>query len=363
MNSTTHSTNNAAAPPLGRTESWLSSLMVHLTLLALCSLCLREVPQTSRGLATIDNRLSADSDIGFMAGGGGMAGGSDAADEVAPPALATNLFLTDDARNSATALTLESIGAEIDVSRIGMMSQDGVGEHVGAVRSSGGGGTGGGNGSGGTGRGNGGGNGNGTGSGSGFFGNKLEGKRFVFVVDASTSMHHPHPGPAQTRFKRVQLELVETISRLQPDQQFFVIFFNGGAWPMPSHGLVTATDDAKQRYLTWVAAARAGGHTEPEAALKMAVSLRPEVIFFLTDGDFDYHVVPAVTEMNRGQALIHTIGFADDRGEEFLKAIAMFNGGRYRFIPEDEALEGEALEEEPAVVAKTPVNTAGQSTE
>ena len=50
--------------------------------------------------------------------------------------------------------------------------------------------------------------GEGNGQGDGFFGIGAQGKRFVYVVDCSLSMNHPHASPSKTRFKRLKLELV-----------------------------------------------------------------------------------------------------------------------------------------------------------
>lgn len=178
--------------------------------------------------------------------------------------------------------------------------------------------------------------GNGSGGGGSFFGMQLDGQSVVFVVDASKSMNHPHPGPAKTRFGRVKMELLQTVARMSEDEKFFVMFFNDVAVPMPATRLMEATPDAQRRYLRWVANARAGGLTEPAGALAMALKLEPDVIYFLTDGDFAYRVVPMVTKINRGRTIIHTIGFGDNQGEPFLKEIAAKNRGRYRFIPADE---------------------------
>lgn len=178
--------------------------------------------------------------------------------------------------------------------------------------------------------------GSGSGGGGSFFGLQLDGQSVVFVVDASKSMNHPHPGPAKTRFGRVKLELLHTVARMTEDEKFFVMFFNDVAVPMPATRLMEATPDAQRRYLRWVAEARAGGLTEPAGALALALKLEPDVIYFLTDGDFAYRVVPMVTKLNRGRTIIHTIGFGDNEGEPFLKEIASKNRGRYRFIPADE---------------------------
>ena len=174
------------------------------------------------------------------------------------------------------------------------------------------------------------------GNGKAFFGLSMAGSNVVFVVDSSGSMNYPHPGPAKTRFGRVKFELLSTITAMSKEQQFFIVFFNGQAIPMPADQLVKATVDAQRYYLTWMASLKARGATDPETALMLALSLQPDVIYFLTDGRFDYRTVPRITRFNRRGVVINTIGFGDNRGEQFLKEIAARNQGTYKFIPETE---------------------------
>lgn len=177
--------------------------------------------------------------------------------------------------------------------------------------------------------------GSGTG-GSAFFGQQVQGRRVVYVVDASRSMNHPHPGPMKTRFGRVKLELIRSISRMTPEQQFFIVYFNDRALPMPANAMAVATPAARDKFLRWAAQIRADGFTNPEQALALALRLRPDVIYFLTDGNFPARIVKQVAEANQNRVVIHTIGFADDEGEDLLKTIAAQNWGQYQFIPADE---------------------------
>src|SRR5690606_18314104 len=167
-----------------------------------------------------------------------------------------------------------------------------------------------------TGQGRGGGSGAGEGAAEGgaFFGLAAEGRRVVYVVDAPRSMNHPHPGPMKTRFGRVKLELIRSIGAMTPEQEFFIIYFNDQAWPMPATTLMLAVPSVRARYLRWAVEAKASVTPDPEQALLAAVSLRPDVIYFLTDGDFQPRIVERVRRANqRSQVKIHTIGFGDDQ--------------------------------------------------
>ena len=190
----------------------------------------------------------------------------------------------------------------------------------------------------GTGQGTGTGEGAGAGDGTSFFGNAIEGRRVVYVVDASRSMNHPHPGRMKTRFGRVKAELVRSIGAMTQEQEFFIVYFNDKAFPMPATTLKLAVPSIKQKYLRWAVEARAFGMTDPEQALLVALKLNPDVIYFLTDGAFPPRVVDRVRHANdRPRVTIHTIGFGDDGGERLLKEIAFQNWGTYRFIPATEA--------------------------
>ena len=177
------------------------------------------------------------------------------------------------------------------------------------------------------------GDGDGQGTSGQFFGLQAKGKRFVYVVDCSKSMRHPYPGRVKSRFGRLKVELVHSLQSMQPEMQFFIVFFNDRAIPMPARALQPADPEVTLRYLQWAAQVPADGETDPREALLLALQLRPDVIYFLTDGDFEYRVVREVTQANLGRTSIHTFCLADPEGEEFLRLIAQQNNGEYHYIP------------------------------
>ncbi len=151
--------------------------------------------------------------------------------------------------------------------------------------------------------------GNGIGNGKQFFGMASEGKSFVYVLDCSMSMNHPHDSEAKTRFKRMKLELINSITHLKPDQEFFIVFFNHEAFSMPANGMVAAVSENQSRYLNWVQQAQAVGDTDPTAALEIALRLRPDVIYFLTDGAFSAEANDIVRSIKQSRSIIHTFTF------------------------------------------------------
>ncbi len=163
---------------------------------------------------------------------------------------------------------------------------------------------------GGMGQGRGRGNGNGgDGKGDEFFGLKADGRSFVYVLDCSQSMNHPHDSDAKTRFKRVKVELLTSIASLTPDQEFFIIFFNDQALTMPAERLVTALPEHQRHYLSWMLQVPAVGNTDPTEALQIAMRLRPDVIYLLTDGCFAHKANEILKSIRQTKTAIHTFSF------------------------------------------------------
>ena len=178
------------------------------------------------------------------------------------------------------------------------------------------------------------GEGNGIGNGKGFFGSTPQGRRIVFVVDNSRSMNHKHDSPAKTRYRRVKVELVKSILEMPPESEFYVIFFCNETLPMPARDLQPATPELKDRYLRWVVQVDSGGGpTDPRDAMQTALRLQPDLIYFLTDGEFQRGVNLKLLSIAQSRTVIHTFAFGERLGEDVLKAIARKNRGEYKFIP------------------------------
>jgi hypothetical protein len=181
------------------------------------------------------------------------------------------------------------------------------------------------------------GHGNAAGAGQGFFDVRSGGNRFVFVVDCSASMNASYRSQqdpsVKTRFQKVQLELVRAIQGLSPKQQFFVIFFNRRAIPMPASELLPATPENQRACQEWVSQAFADGDTDPGEALRLALTANPDVIYLLTDGQFQRRVGTQITRLNQERVKIHTLGFGRYAAADLLRDIAESNRGTYRFLP------------------------------
>jgi hypothetical protein len=173
-----------------------------------------------------------------------------------------------------------------------------------------------------------------------FFENSLIEKRLCFVVDCSGSM--------QGAFERVRLQLKNSISSLEPDRYFQVIFFGDNQlYSFNRNGLVRASGPVKQEALEFIDTIRPKGRTNAIEALTSAMLNKdsaansPNVIYFLTDGfnlaqDNDNNLL-ANTLNFRGnycdKTRINTIGFWPKAQDEFiLKQLAQMTGGTFTLI-------------------------------
>ena len=116
-----------------------------------------------------------------------------------------------------------------------------------------------------------------------------------------------------------------------------LLFSSGFREPPEQRGWTRAKKASVQSFVRWLREVDPAGGTEPRSSFMQVFGLevRPEVIFFLTDGQFQDITPEDIKAMNsRGRkATINTIQFGDPQGGEILKEIASQSGGLYRFVP------------------------------
>lgn len=161
-----------------------------------------------------------------------------------------------------------------------------------------------------------------------FFGSEVKAQSIAFVIDASASM-------SGSRFQRARQELAQALSALDRNQRFFVVFYTDQTYPQfyPNNvvSLITADSRNISKVLHWMERAQTQGGTEPQMALAMSLGLKPDVMFFLSDGEIPFNTRDIVQQANRGTA-IHTIAFGSNAGGVILQQIASDTGGTHRFI-------------------------------
>ena len=163
--------------------------------------------------------------------------------------------------------------------------------------------------------------------------------RIVYILD--------HSGSMTDSIDYLKFEAKRSIGQLPDDASFHVLFFSSGPpVAMPGGQLVSATEENKAAAYRFIDGIPARGMTDPSEALKMAFALHPDLIYLLTDGEFDFEIVGLVKELNRGHEIhINTLGFLYDMFGKPLEQIAADSGGTYKFVGEKDL---EALGEEPS---------------
>lgn len=165
-----------------------------------------------------------------------------------------------------------------------------------------------------------------------------EGNTFVYVFDRSSSMGIG----ASSLLESAKRELLASLDDLGEENRFQVIFYNQKPTMMNLGrgfaGLVFANDRAKELARRFVGSIMADGATEHFFALRDALRLAPDVIFFLTDADepeLSDAKLAQIRRTNGGRTSINTIEFGEGpapRRENFLARIARENGGKYVYI-------------------------------
>ncbi len=322
--------------PMTDPRSLGSSALLHVLLIALASLtvlnaAILQAPETStplRGeLDPADNRASKGKIPGAGGGAPGEIGGLGSVAFVAPAAGDTPQGAGLDPE--ADALLHEILPSTVQPPSE-MLKRAIPGPQTTGVGLIPGSGMGGGGGSGG---GSGGGIGHGVGPGTEFFGARENGVSFAYVIDCSGSM------ALRNSLEIAKRELLTSLNQLPPDARFSVIFYNLRARifsdPSGQQGLMPATAANKLRVQSQLETVAPDGGTNHMTALRTALGLRPEVIFFLTDADMmidsDVNKILAESHGTRIQAV--EFGRGRDLGmRNPLRRLATTTGGTYRYI-------------------------------
>jgi hypothetical protein len=157
-----------------------------------------------------------------------------------------------------------------------------------------------------------------------FFGIRVQGRFFVYVIDCSGSMID------DDRFARASTELRRSVMALQSPQQFEVIFYNDESIPMPGGPVPRPADpENKRRLNAWLELIEPDNGTDPRLSIRQALGLRPEAVFLLSDGEFPDGTAEAVARSNARKIPIHCVDLSGGEGGDHLMRIARDSGGRY----------------------------------
>ena len=156
-----------------------------------------------------------------------------------------------------------------------------------------------------------------------FFGIRAEGQLFIYVVDCSGSMID------EDRLDRAKSELRRSIGALQSPQRFKVIFYNDRPIPMPGELPKPADYPSKAQLSRWMDFVQPEGPTDPRGALSLALAMRPDAVFLLSDGAFPDGTAESVARLNPKKVPIHCIDLANGAAGDDLRKIAAESGGQY----------------------------------
>ena len=88
----------------------------------------------------------------------------------------------------------------------------------------------------------------------------------------------------------------------------------------------------------------ANGGTNPEPALAIAARLNPDVIYLLSDGEFQPLNTRTLKLLTHQKITVHTIAFESPEGERTLRQISNATGGTHRFEPVNDTADASYLE-------------------
>jgi hypothetical protein len=137
--------------------------------------------------------------------------------------------------------------------------------------------------------------------------------------------------------EQVKQEVLRSVSGLPDFASFYVVFYDSSdPWSF-SDRWERVRPSAVRKLKAWLADIRAGGATFPMSSLRRVFALpdRPDVIYLLSDGEFDETDVPqSVRSLNaRGKrVVVNTIGFGENVDRAELRQIAQEADGQFRLV-------------------------------
>ncbi len=203
-----------------------------------------------------------------------------------------------------------------------------------------------------------------------FFGSQGKTKNLVFVVDVSGSMEIQGEN-GKSRVQLMKEELTRSVSALPLSVKYQIIFFSSSAWfagqeaagygivlpaddpeSLPSRSLLRATQSQIRKTLGHIDKVEIGGGTNWRLPLKMAIKLEPDLIYFMTDGEFssDNGKIPVIDDVvnynrSKSQARINTICLMELKAYDELQELAQRTRGTVFLVKENgEVLRGLEIE-------------------
>jgi hypothetical protein len=169
---------------------------------------------------------------------------------------------------------------------------------------------------------------------SSFYGTGGNATKIVYILD--------HSGSMLDNFDFLKEKAKKSVGDLVPVQFFAVVMVSDKVTFVGPQQLQRALPDAKKLFGEAITKERAEGQNDDllapfQQAFERAFAMKPELVYFLTDGRFGDGLLQAVNRLNKDKKVhINTIAFVteDPTYKDQLQQLARENGGAYKFIPE-----------------------------
>lgn len=180
---------------------------------------------------------------------------------------------------------------------------------------------------------------------SAFMGIRSEGNRVVFLLDHSESMQGTWNQTQPKPLDYAKYNLKQSLSSLTAQHRFQIIFYNRTYLHLSGNAraeinLLPATEKNKTRAVQFINNIRAGNSTRHLPALQAALSVKPDIIYFLTDSESELtrNEMDFLHRMSRNTQ-IHCIEFGKGpllagtgtSERNFLQVLADLTDGEFRY--------------------------------
>lgn len=170
--------------------------------------------------------------------------------------------------------------------------------------------------------------GDGMGASTSFFGVSGRGKRVGYVVDKSGSMG------IDGRMRQAKIEIIKSITALPDFASVCVALFDDDFQTVDREGgFVKCRAGSIMKIKTWIEGIVQSGGTNPVPAFQYLFSRRdrPDVVFFMSDGEIPPDAADEILRLNRRgpNTVIHCIAFGQAAATAPLRRIAGETGGTF----------------------------------
>lgn len=174
------------------------------------------------------------------------------------------------------------------------------------------------------------------------FGMAAKANRVVYILDQSSSMAQHSANALRAGAK----EIVESLGHLSKHQQFGIVVYNERVTKFPDivgdERMLEASSEHRQDAVEFLAGVKAKGNAFHAEAILAAYSMKPDVVFLITDSEAKFDVSSLDLVRLRGVAaktpcMVIQLGNSKTQRCQNLARLAGESGGRYETMTYDGA--------------------------